>query len=45
LTETTWSFLENKLRAMEKREQRRARCIAKGIPFSKEVLFFFLFII
>ncbi|KAI9359841.1 chitin synthase [Pilaira anomala] len=35
LTETTWSFLENKLRAMEKREQRRARCIAKGIPFGE----------
>ncbi|KAG1107890.1 hypothetical protein G6F42_016197 [Rhizopus arrhizus] len=36
LTETTWTLLENKLRAIEKREQRRARCIAKGIPFVEE---------
>lgn len=39
LTESTWSFLENKLRAMEKREQRRARCIAKGIPFVDDEIF------
>ncbi|RCI02657.1 hypothetical protein CU098_009947, partial [Rhizopus stolonifer] len=31
-----WVILENKLRAIEKREQRRARCIAKGIPFDEE---------
>ncbi|KAI9310276.1 chitin synthase-domain-containing protein [Dichotomocladium elegans] len=31
-----WMVLENKLRAVEKREQRRARCIAKGIPFVEE---------
>ncbi|KAI8640656.1 chitin synthase-domain-containing protein [Parasitella parasitica] len=36
LTETAWTLLENKLRAIEKREQRRARCIAKGIPFVEE---------
>ncbi|KAI8977967.1 chitin synthase [Pilobolus umbonatus] len=36
LTETAWTYLENKLRAMEKREQRKARCIAKGIPFIEE---------
>jgi chitin synthase len=35
LTESAWALLENKLRATEKREQRRARCIAKGIPFGK----------
>ncbi|KAI7902811.1 chitin synthase [Cokeromyces recurvatus] len=33
LTETSWTFLENKLRFNEKREQRIARCIAKGIPY------------
>ncbi|KAK4513629.1 uncharacterized protein ATC70_005633 [Mucor velutinosus] len=36
LTESAWTLLENKLRAIEKREQRRARCIAKGIPFVEE---------
>ncbi|CAO3682868.1 hypothetical protein G6F70_002985 [Rhizopus microsporus] len=36
LTEAAWEFLENKLRATEKREQRRARCAAKGIPFVEE---------
>ena len=41
MTETAWNILENKLRAMEKREQKRARCIAKGIPFGKfQVVFF-----
>ncbi|KAI7863303.1 chitin synthase-domain-containing protein [Spinellus fusiger] len=36
LSEHAWAMLENKLRSMEKREQRRARCIAKGIPFIEE---------
>ncbi|KAG1474303.1 hypothetical protein G6F56_000440 [Rhizopus delemar] len=36
LAESAWAFLENKLRATEKREQRRARCIAKGIPFVED---------
>ncbi|OAD65823.1 glycosyltransferase family 2 protein [Phycomyces blakesleeanus NRRL 1555(-)] len=36
LSEHAWAMLENKLRSMEKREQRRARCIAKGIPFVEE---------
>ncbi|KAG0173895.1 hypothetical protein DFQ30_006726 [Apophysomyces sp. BC1015] len=36
LNELAWSTLENKQRGMEKREQRRARCIAKGIPFEDE---------
>ncbi|KAG0789455.1 hypothetical protein G6F16_001778 [Rhizopus arrhizus] len=36
LTESAWALLENKLRATEKREQRRARCIAKGIPFVED---------
>ncbi|KAI8150030.1 chitin synthase-domain-containing protein [Fennellomyces sp. T-0311] len=31
-----WMVLENRLRALEKREQRRARCIAKGVPFDEE---------
>ncbi|KAG2220939.1 hypothetical protein INT45_010692 [Circinella minor] len=31
-----WMVLENKLRAIEKREQRRTRCLAKGIPFDEE---------
>ncbi|KAI9265590.1 chitin synthase [Sporodiniella umbellata] len=34
LIESAWTFLENKLRATEKREQRRVRCIAKGVPFA-----------
>ncbi|KAI9255104.1 chitin synthase-domain-containing protein, partial [Phascolomyces articulosus] len=29
-----WTVLENRLRAIEKREQRRTRCLAKGIPFA-----------
>ncbi|KAI8988510.1 chitin synthase [Mycotypha africana] len=36
LTELSWNCLENQLRAIEKREQRRARCIAKGIPFEED---------
>ncbi|CEG81436.1 Putative Chitin synthase [Rhizopus microsporus] len=36
LTEAAWESLENKLRATEKREQRRARCAAKGIPYVEE---------
>ncbi|KAI9477794.1 MAG: chitin synthase [Benjaminiella poitrasii] len=36
LTETSWIFLENKMRAIEKREQKIARCIAKGIPYEED---------
>ncbi|KAI9498989.1 chitin synthase-domain-containing protein [Zychaea mexicana] len=40
-----WMVLENRLRAIEKREQRRARCLAKGVPFGifiKYMLYFIL---
>ncbi|KAI8368723.1 chitin synthase-domain-containing protein [Blakeslea trispora] len=38
LRESGWTILENKLRSFEKREQKRARCIAKGIPFVDDII-------
>ncbi|KAI8387999.1 chitin synthase [Radiomyces spectabilis] len=38
IRDAVWCILENNLRALEKREQRRARCAAKGIPFEEDDL-------
>ncbi|CAO3653112.1 unnamed protein product [Cunninghamella blakesleeana] len=35
LSHSTWCTLESVLRNIEKREQKRNRCIAKGIPFDE----------